>query len=113
MIRKDGSTAAAWLSSVRVVRRPLKCGNERNPYCMLNIHTGLPFFFRREEGGDDVKSSWRLHPGLHTWRNGWDNGLPSRKAELILINPSSVRTVGCNSPTRRGVGSNRKSALLR
>ena len=28
-----------------------------------------------EEGGDDVKSSWPLRPGLHTCYNGGDNGV--------------------------------------
>ncbi len=27
-----------------------------------------------EEGGDDVKSSWPLYPGLHTCYNGRYNG---------------------------------------
>ena len=38
----------------------------------------------REEGGDDVKSSWPLRPGLHTCYNGGDNGQQSRKGERIL-----------------------------
>jgi hypothetical protein len=29
----------------------------------------------REEGGDDVKSSWPLRAGLHTCYNGGDSGL--------------------------------------
>ena len=29
----------------------------------------------REEGGDDVKSSWPLQVGLHTCYNGGDNGM--------------------------------------
>ena len=29
----------------------------------------------REEGVDDVKSSWPLRDGLHTCYNGGDNGL--------------------------------------
>ena len=36
-----------------------------------------------EEGGDDVKSSWPLRPGLHTCYNGIDNMLQDRKVELI------------------------------
>ncbi len=28
---------------------------------------------KSEEGGDDVKSSWPLRPGLHTCYNGQDN----------------------------------------
>ena len=37
----------------------------------------------REEGGDDVKSSWPLQVGLHTCYNGGDNGMRSREAEQI------------------------------
>jgi hypothetical protein len=36
-----------------------------------------------EEGVDDVKSSWPLHPGLHTCYNGRYNGLQNREVELI------------------------------
>ncbi len=37
-----------------------------------------------EEGGDDVKSSWPLCPGLHTCYNGRYKGSLSRKVEPIL-----------------------------
>ena len=37
----------------------------------------------REEGVDDVKSSWPLRDGLHTCYNGGDSGQLSRKGELI------------------------------
>ena len=33
---------------------------------------------KREEGVDDVKSSWPLRVGLHTCYNGSDNGLISK-----------------------------------
>ena len=36
-----------------------------------------------EEGGDDVKSSCPLRPGLHTCYNGWYNGLLIREEEPI------------------------------
>src|SRR5690606_22410406 len=36
-----------------------------------------------EEGGDEVKSSWPLSPGLHTCYNGVYNGLPPRERERI------------------------------
>ena len=36
-----------------------------------------------EEGGDDVKSSCPLCPGLHTYYNGGDSGLRSRETEPI------------------------------
>ena len=37
----------------------------------------------REEGGDDVKSSWPLQGGLHTCYNGGDNGSLLREKMLI------------------------------
>ena len=37
----------------------------------------------REEGGDDVKSSWPLRAGLHTCYNGGDNGMQRRKPQQI------------------------------
>ena len=43
-----------------------------------------------EEGGDDVKSSWPLCPGLHTYYNGRYNRLQYRKVEPIpKAGPSS------------------------
>ena len=37
----------------------------------------------REEGGDDVKSSWPLRPGPHTCYNGGDSGQQRGNPELI------------------------------
>lgn len=37
-----------------------------------------------EEGGDDVKSSWPLWAGLHTYYNGGDRRLRRGDPELIL-----------------------------
>ena len=42
----------------------------------------------REEGGDDVKSSWPLQVGLHTCYNGGDNG--QRRGDLELIPKSRL-----------------------
>ena len=36
-----------------------------------------------EEGGDDVKSSWPLRLGLHTYYNGTYNGKQYREMEQI------------------------------
>src|ERR1041385_9518788 len=86
-------TGAAWLSSARVVRCWVKSRNERNPRPVLL--TGYAEDSRGtagakpEEGGDDVKSSWSLRPGLHTCYNGTDRGPRSRKAEPIPNRGSS------------------------
>ena len=76
-------TGAAWLSSARVVRCWVKSRNERNPRPLLLTRNGEnseeTAGDKPEEGGDDVKSSWPLHPGLHTCYNGGDNESRSRK----------------------------------
>src|SRR5690242_18066952 len=113
-------TGGAWLSSARVVRCWVKSRNERNPRPML---PAAPFGVagdswetagvNSEEGGDDVKSSCPLCPGLHACYNGRYKGLRSREGERI---PKSRSQFGLGSATRPhevGVASNRRSATLR
>ncbi len=107
-------TGAAWLSSARVVRCWVKSRNERNPRPLL-----LPGYAGHSEGtapvnggegGDDVKSSWPLCPGLHTCYNGEDNGLlPCKRLPI----PKTSSQFGWLAATRRpeaGIASNRRSA---
>src|ERR1051325_11179939 len=81
------STGAAWLSSARAVRCWVKSRNERNPCSLLPAdhagHSKGTAGEKPEEGGDDVKSSWPLRPGLHTRYNGRYKPLRSRKGERI------------------------------
>ena len=61
----------------------------------------------REEGGDDVKSSWPLRAGLHTCYNGWYRELLTREKEPISKNHPQF---GSESATRLfevGIASNR------
>src|SRR5580692_10251801 len=86
---------AAWLSSARAVRCWVKSRNERNPYFQLPARNGgnseETAAVRREEGGDDVKSSWPLCPGLHTCYNGGDKGkLPGDRTQISKT-PSQFR----------------------
>ncbi len=111
---RDLYRGAAWLSSARVVRCWVKSRNERNPYCLLlpgNAgHSDGTAGDKPEEGGDDVKSSRPLCPGLHTCYNGRYKGLRIRKVELISKNRSQF---GLESATRlheAGIASNRRSA---
>ena len=67
------STGAAWLSSVRVLRRTVYSGNERNPCPVFYMSQGTARD-NWEEGEDDAKSAWPLRPGPHTWYNGRYNG---------------------------------------
>ena len=63
-----------------------------------------------EEGGDDVKSSWPLCPGLHTCYNGGYKAQRTREGEPI---PESRPQFGLESATRlheAGIASNRRSA---
>ncbi len=51
-----------------------------------------------EEGGDDVKSSWPLRAGLHTYYNGGDSGLRRREPEPILkshLSSDCTLQLGC------------------
>ena len=83
----DNMQGAAWLSSARAVRCWVKSRNERNPYFQLPARkggdSGETAGVSREEGGDDVKSSWPLCLGLHTCYNGRYKTSQSRKGELI------------------------------
>src|SRR3989337_2533508 len=80
-------TGGAWLSSARVVRCWVKSRNERNPYSLLPAgqagDSEKTAGDKPEEGGDDVKSSWSLRPGLHTCYNGQDKPLQAREGEPI------------------------------
>ncbi len=66
-----------------------------------------------EEGGDDVKSSCPLWPGLHTYYNG---GYREKRARDCKRNPKRPSQFGLKSATRLhevGIASNRRSATLR
>ena len=113
----DRNTGAAWLSSARVVRCWVKSRNERNPRLQLPArlggHSEGTAGDKPEEGGDDVKSSWPLCPGLHTCYIGRYKGLQDREVERI---PKSRSRFGLEAETRLhegGVASNRRSAMLR
>ena len=112
-LARDCYIGAAWLSSARVVRCWVKSRNERNPYCQLPSgqagHSGETASDNGEEGGDDVKSSWPLCPGLHTCYNGRYKPLQTREGELI---GKSRPQFGLESATRlheAGIASNRRS----
>ena len=108
---------AAWLSSARVVRCWVKSRNERNPLVQLPASNvgdfGQTAAARCEEGGDDVKSSWPLCPGLHTCYNGRDRGQLAGNCMRIS---QTLSQFGLESATRLhegGIASNRASAMAR
>ena len=91
----------------------VKSRNERNPRLLLPTdnagHSGETAGDKPEEGGDDVKSSWPLCPGLHTCYNGRYKPLRDREVELI---GESRPQFGLQSATRLhegGIASNRVS----
>ena len=106
-------TGAAWLSSARVVRCWVKSRNERNPCGSLRGVSNQTAGFNPEEGGDDVKSAWPLHPGRHTRYNGQYNGLLSREVEPIPQNWPQFRLQAATRLHEAGVASKRASAIVR
>ena len=111
---RDMYRGAAWLSSARVVRCWVKSRNERNPYPLLLSgkagHSEGTAGDKPEEGGDDVKSSRPLCPGLHTCYNGWYKELQDREVELISKNRSQFGLFSATREHEVGFASNRGSA---
>ena len=114
---RDGSRGAAWLSSARVVRCWVKSRNERNPCPVLPCPKGRnsqgTASDKLEEGGDDVKSSWPLCPGLHTCYNGRYKASPTREGELIAKNRSQFGLQAATRLHEAGIASNGASAWRR
>ena len=107
-------TGTAWLSSARAVRCWVKSRNERNPCCLLLTgnaeDSDRTAGDKPEEGGDEVKSSWSLYPGLHTCYNGKYRAQLSCETARIA---KSLSQFGLESATRLhevGIASNRRSA---
>ena len=107
-------TGGAWLSSARVVRCWVKSRNERNPRFQLPTgkagHSGVTAGDKPEEGGDDVKSSCPLCPGLHTCYNDRYKGLQTREGEPIPKNRPQFRLGSATRPHEGGIASNPGSA---
>src|SRR5262250_2057151 len=110
-------TGGAWLSSARVVRCWVKSRNERNPCSMLPARDGGDSWetagVNSEEGGDDVKSSCPLCPGLHACYNGRYKELRDREVERISKSRSQFGSKSATRLREGGVASNRRSATLR
>ena len=97
------------MSSARVVRCWVKSRNERNPYPVLPASevgdSQETAGDKPEEGGDDVKSSWPLCPGLHTCYNGRYNGKP-------VGNDARIQKVGLSSDWRLQLASMKPELLV-
>ncbi len=116
-VRKDTKQGAAWLSSVRAVRCWVKSRNERNPCCLLpasNVgDSDKTAYASREEGGDDVKSSWPLRPGQHTCYNGRYRVLQASDGKPITKRRSQFGSEPATRLREAGIASNRISAMIR
>ena len=112
-----GFTGGAWLSSARVVRCWVKSRNERNPRPVLPAdyagNSRGTAGVNSEEGGDDVRSSCPLRPGLHACYNGRYNGMRRGDAERIPENRSQFGSQSATRLREGGVASNRESATSR
>ncbi len=88
----------------------VKSRNERNPCPVLPLpsgkHSQETASDKLEEGGDDVKSSWPLCPGLHTCYNGRYKALPTREGEPIAKNRSQFGLQAATRLHEAGIASN-------
>ena len=102
------------MSSARVVRCWVKSRNERNPYRPLLTgkaeDSDETAGDNSEEGGDDVKSSCPLRPGLHTCYNGCYKGMRNREVERNPKKQSQFRLKSATRLHEDGIASNRESA---
>ena len=98
------------------MRCSVKSGNERNPYCLLPAgnagYSGETACVKQEEGVDDVKSVWPLHPGLHTCYNGRYKGQLTREGALIPKKWPQFRLKAATRLHEVGIASNGRSATL-
>src|SRR3989442_10803205 len=72
-----------------------------------------PPIFKSEEGGDDVKSSWPLCPGLHTCYNGRYKALQTREGEPIAKNRPQFGSQAATRLREAGIASNAVSERWR
>ncbi len=78
----DALRRGAWPSSVRVVRCPVKSGNEQDPRPMLlSFLSGDEYSWgtagdKSDEGAVDGRSVCSKSPGLHAAYNDRDSGMP-------------------------------------
>ena len=92
----------------------VKSRNERNPYCQLPArnggNSGETAGDKSEEGGDDVKSSCPLCPGLHTYYNGRKQREAKERSGAKLKKRSQFRLQAETRLHEDGIASNRGSA---
>ncbi len=113
---RGSSRGAAWLSSARVVRCWVKSATSATLVLCCHHSVGNSQETARdnlEEGGDDVKSSWPLCPGLHTCYNGRYKAQQTREGEPIAKNRSQFGFQAATRLHEAGIASNGRSARCR
>ncbi len=106
---RDRSRGAAWLSSARVVRCwviPATSATLVLCWHAERRNSQETASDRLEEGGDDVKSSWPLCPGLHTCYNGRYKALQTREGEPIAKNRPQFGSQAATRLREAGIASN-------
>ena len=92
----------------------VKSRNERNPRPVLPARHGGnsrgTAGVNSEEGGDDVRSSCPLRPGLHACYNGRYKELRACEGERISESRSQFGLGSATRPHEVGIASNRRSA---
>ena len=73
---------------------------------MKDEHSRETAGVKPEEGGDDVKSSWPLCPGLHTCYNGRYKASLTREGELIAKKRPQFRLQSATRLHEVGIASN-------
>src|ERR1700752_1233137 len=87
--------------------QPLSCVANRK------MHSQETASDKLEEGGDDVKSSWPLCPGLHTCYNGRYKAQQTREGEPIAENRSQFGSQAATRLREAGIASNGVSERCR
>ncbi len=117
LLRKEVQSRCCMAVVSSFVRCWVKSRNERNPRPVLpwgkTRNSQETASDKLEEGGDDVKSSWPLCPGLHTCYNGRYNPSPTRKGEPIGKNRSQFGLQAATRLHEAGIASNGRSARCR
>ncbi len=94
---RGACTGAAWLSSARVVRCPVKSGNERNPRYMLYVSYGTAGIEPEEGGMTSSQHGLYIRGYTHaTMASTMGRKIARWSQSSKLV---SVQIVGCNPPT--------------
>ena len=113
-VRKKASTGAAWLSSARSVRSALKWDNERNPHLVLNLsQETAPPLAERKEGQTSSQHDPYVLGYTHVTMSRNNEFCQLARVSKSLQIDSQWGLGSATRPHERGIGSNRRSVILR